>query len=480
MIKLYNTLSKKVEEFQSIEKGKVGMYTCGPTVYASQHIGNMRAYVTWDILRRVLEANGYQVTQIMNVTDVGHLFEEGEEARLGEDKLEYAAEAQGKNAWEIAKYYTDEFLEFLDELNIKRPTKLVKATDHIKEQVQLIETLERKGFTYKIDDGIYFDTSRFGKKSLGGNAKGIKPGARVEMVPGKRNPTDFALWKFSPKDKERQMEWDSPWGRGFPGWHIECSAMSMKYLGETFDIHTGGIDHISVHHTNEIAQSEAATGKTFVHFWLHNEFLLVDGGRMSKSLGNVYTLNDVCERGFGPLALRYLFLTAHYRDEINFTWKSLEAAQNAFNRLKEFMSPVHSRSNLSNEKFQSIDLFGKLRVNGEQSRTIERYREEFFSQLNNDLGTPGALAVVWEVIKSNVPSEDKRDLLLSFDEVLGLGLERVSRVGRVPQAVRRLVDEREKLRGQSKWEEADEIRKKVGNMGYLIKDTNEGPQVKKK
>lgn len=465
MIKLFNTLKRTVEEFQSIEKGKVGMYSCGPTVYASQHIGNMRAYVTWDILRRVLEVNGYKVTQIMNVTDVGHLFEEGEEARLGEDKLEYAAQAQGKNAWDIAKYYTDEFLSFLEQLNVRMPTRLVKATDYIKEQTQLIEILERKGFTYKIDDGIYFDTSKFpGYGKLTSGKEGIKAGARVEMTPGKKNPTDFALWKFSPKDKKRQMEWNSPWGRGFPGWHIECSAMSMKYLGETFDIHTGGVDHIPVHHTNEIAQSEAATGKEFVSFWLHNEFLLVDGGRMSKSLGNVYTLEDIKQKGFETLALRYLFLTAHYRDKLNFTWESLTAAQSALERLYNFMSSSDSRATLSKEKFQSI----------------ERCREKFFNQLNNDLGTPGALAVVWEVIKSNIPIEDKRDLLLTFDEVLGLDLGKVSKIPKVPKEIETLVAQREELRAQSKWEEADEVRKKIEDMGYLIKDTNEGPQVKRK
>lgn len=480
MIRLFNTKGHKIQEFVPLEDNKVRMYTCGPTVYASQHIGNMRPYVTWDILRRVLETDGFEVTQVMNVTDVGHLFEEGEEARLGEDKLEHAAALSGRTARDIAKFYTDEFLGFIDELNIRRPAHLVKATDHIEEQISLIKTLEDRGFTYTIDDGVYFDASKFPNYGeLSGGKSGLKAGARVEMVSGKKNPTDFVLWKFSPKGGRRQMEWESPWGKGFPGWHIECSAMSMKYLGgafennnfrsersRTIDIHTGGIDHIPVHHSNEIAQSEAATGREFVRFWIHNEFVLVDSKKMSKSLGNVYTLEDIKKRGFNPLALRYLFLTAHYRDPLNFTWEALSAAQTAYGRLRETMEdlPKNSRTALSEDK----------------SHLIENFKSQFFNQINNDLATPGAIAVMWEAIKSNIPNRDKYELLLSFDEVLGLNLEQrtKNKEQRIPSEIVDLANTREELRKDGKWEEADEIRKKVEDLGYLIQDTTGGPRIK--
>lgn len=502
MLRFFNTLKRKIEDFAPLDPPKVRMYTCGPTVYSSQHIGNMRAYVTWDILRRVLEFNGYQVNHVMNITDVGHLFEEGEEGRIGQDKLEYEAARVGKSAWDIANYYTDEFLHFMDELNIKKPTLLVKATDHINEMIALIKRLEEKGFTYKISDGVYFDTSKFPNYGeLAGGKEGIRPGVRVEMVPGKKNPTDFSLWKFTPKGFKRQMEWDSPWAprqargkvKGFPGWHIECSAMSMKYLGESFDpfgkasvesaetlridgehyrtidIHTGGVDHIPVHHTNEIAQSEAATGLKFVRFWLHNEFVLVDGKRMGKSLGNVFTVDDVKKRGFNSLSLRYLFLTAHYRDKLNFTWESLQAAQNAYNRLVEALSGFQ-REDQSIVSRSGIPLRGK------------KYRTAFFNRMNNDLSTPNALPVVWEMLKSNIPAKDKSDLLLSFDEVLGLGLEKQvnKKEPEIPEGVIRLIKEREKLRKKEEWAKADELRERIERMGYFVEDTIEGSKTKKK
>lgn len=478
MLKFFNTKTRKIEEFTPLAPPNVGMYSCGPTVYSTPHIGNLRAYVFVDTLRRTLEANGYGVLHVMNITDVGHLFEEGDEARFGEDKLEYEARKEKMSAWDIAKKYTEEFLEAVDSLNIKRPTIMPKATEHIKEQIQLIEKLEERGFTYKLDDGIYFDTSKFPKYNLlAGGGRGIKPGARVEMVPGKKSPTDFALWKFTPSGARRQMEWDSPWGKGFPGWHIECSAMSMKYLGETFDIHTGGIDHIPVHHTNEITQSEAVTGQEFVRFWLHNEFILVEGKKMSKSLGNVYTLQDIKNRGFNPRALRYLFLTAHYRDILNFTWAGLQGAQTAYERLVDQVSSIKyvnsygmqvSRKVLSQDKFQSI----------------EKLRLEFFNQMNKDLGTPGALAVVWEMLKSNIPSKDKYELILTLDEILGLDLGRSAkgerRQAKVPGEVVKLVGHRDKLREEKKWLEADELRSKIEKMGYTIEDASSGPKVKAK
>lgn len=469
MLKLYNTLTRKVEEFKPLNPPRVGFYSCGPTVYEHTHIGHMRAYTFVDTLRRTLEANGFEVEHVMNITDVGHLFEEGEEKRLGEDKLEYEAKKEKMSAWDIAKKYTDEFLQVLDELNIKKPQIMPRATDHIKEQIDLIKQLEKKGFTYVVDRGVAFDTSKFPHYPDFArlNLKKMKKGARIEFDPQKKNPADFWLWRFSDPKEKRQMEWDSPWGRGFPGWHIECSAMSMKYLGDTFDIHTGGVDHIGVHHTNEIAQSQGATGKPFVRFWLHNEFILIDGKKMSRSLGNVYTLEDIKKKGFEPLAVRYLFLTAHYRDKLNFTWKSLTSAQSAYEKLKAQVPSLESQSRtaLSEEKLQKI----------------EDYKNKFFSLANNDLGTPQALAVVWEVLKSNIPAQDKRELLLSFDEVLGLGLAEVKpeRV-KVSKEVQELVEEREKLRTQEKWQEADKLRKRIEKAGFNIEDTPKGPKVKKR
>lgn len=466
-IYLTNTLTRKKEKFIAINPLNVGMYTCGPTVYFSSHIGHLRKYTFDDILKRTLEVNGYKVKHVMNITDVGHLTSD---ADTGEDKIEKAAKETGKSAWEIAEFYTEQFFNSIDALNIKRPDIIAKATDHIKEQIELVQKLEEKGFTYKTDDGIYFDTSKFENYGqLSGGKEGIKPGIRVDVA-GKKNPTDFALWKFSPKDSKRQMEWSSPWGVGFPGWHLECSAMSMKYLGETFDIHTGGVDHIPIHHTNEIAQSEAATGKPFVKYWIHSEFLLVDGQKMSKSLRNIYTLEDLKKKGFDPLSLRYLYLTAHYRDPLNFTWESLEASQNALNNLRELILAAKiqtARSVLSREKMAKID----------------ELKTKFIESINDDLNTPKALAIVWETMKSNIPSEDKYELALSFDEVLGLKLrevEKAEQVVKVTQEVKDLIDERERLRRAGDFKRADEIRKKIEDKGFSVEDTSEGPRIKYK
>lgn len=446
-----------------IDPPNVGIYSCGPTVYDYAHIGHIRRYVGDDILKRVLELNGYKVKHVMNITDVGHLTSD---ADTGEDKMEKAAKRLGKSAGDIAKFFEEQFFASIDSLNIKRPDVVSRATEHIPDQIELIRKLEEKGFTYKTGDGIYFDTSKltdYGK--LGGEKRGIKPGARVDVA-GKKNPTDFALWKFSPKDKKRQMEWDSPWGIGFPGWHIECSAMSMKYLGETFDIHTGGIDHLPIHHPNEIAQSETATSKPFVRFWLHHEFLQVNGQKMSKSLGNLYTIDDVKKKGFDPLSLRYLYLTAHYKDPLNFTWESLSSAQSAFNKLRSQVLAAKdqkSRTTLSPEKQVKLD----------------DYRKKFVRAINDDLNTPQALALLWEMMKSNLPSEDKYDLALSFDEVLGLRLAESIATQRLPTTeVKKLVEEREKLRSEGKFEESDKIRKRIFEKGYLLEDTPEGPRLK--
>ncbi len=477
MLRLYNTLTKKIEEFKPLHPPVVTYYSCGPTVYDFAHIGHARTYVFADILQRVLEFDGFKVKRVMNITDVGHLTSDSD---TGEDKMEVALRRSKKQSvWEIAKFYADDFFAMIDKLNIKKPEVVCKATDHIKEMIDLILILEKKGYTYRITDGIYFNTAKFPTygRLTGQNfdtlQKSLKAGARIEVVSGKKHPTDFALWKFSPKGVKRQMEWESPWGLGFPGWHIECSAMSMKYLGETIDIHTGGIDHIPIHHTNEIAQSEAATGKEFVRFWLHAAHLLVEEEKMSKSLGNYYRLKDVEEKVFNPLALRYLFLTASYRKEMNFTWRALTAAANALDNLYEQVADLErqikegKRTVLSEEKLSKIDAF----------------KEKFQAAIDDDLNMPEALVIVWETVKSNIPSEDKYDLLLLFDEVLGLGLKesKIRNQGsEIPEEILELINKREVLRREKKWEEADRIRKKIEKEGYQIEDTPAGSKVKKR
>lgn len=471
MLKLYNTLTRKIEEFKPINPPKVGMYSCGPTVYDYPHLGNLRAYVFVDSLKRTLEYNGLKVEHVMNITDVGHLTSD---ADAGEDKMEVATKREHKDAWEIARFYEKEFLEAFEKLNIGKPNVLSRATEHIEEMVALVKKLEKKGFTYQIEDGIYFDTSKlldYGKLTNMPRDK-ILAGARVEVVPGKHHLTDFALWKFTPKGTKRQMEWDSPWGIGFPGWHIECSAMGMKYLGEKFDLHTGGVDHIAIHHTNEIAQNEAATGQQVVNFWVHNEFLLVEGKKMSKSLGNFYNLNDIEEKGFEPLALRYLFLTSHYRTQMNFTWESLGGAQAAYRRLKEMVGQWRINR-------------GRKVISQEDTKKIEKFRQQFLEKISDDLNMPEALTVVWAAAKSNLPDPDKLDLILDFDHVLGLDLERVSsldsaRDKQVPKEVEELIVKREELRKESKWEEADAARKKLEEKGFVIEDTTTGTKLKKK
>jgi len=464
-IRLYNTATRKKEVFTPLRTGCVEMYSCGPTVYESAHIGHYRAYVFVDTLKRLFAFNGLKVRSVMNITDVGHLTSD---ADMGEDKVEKAAREKQMSAWDIAEYYTKDFFSAMQKLNVKRPDIVCRATDHVTQMVELIQKLEEKGFTYRTSDGIYFDTSRFAKYPNFArlDLQQLKEGARVEPNPEKRNPSDFAVWKFSPAGTKRHMEWDSPWGVGFPGWHIECSAMSMHYLGETFDIHTGGIDHIPVHHTNEIAQSEAATGRKSVRYWLHNEFLMVNGEKMSKSKHNFYTLADIEAKGFDPLSLRYLFLTAHYRSKINFTWKSLEAAEHALNTLRELILEMRSSKNKESE--------------GQEKS--ESNRRKFLEAINDDMNTPAALSTVWELVhKKDIDDRSRLDLLLKFDEVLGLGLKDAK-----PQKERELSDEikefvkkREKLRRQGKYGEADEIRKKLDEeFGVIIEDAPEGTKWK--
>lgn len=472
-MKIYNSLSRQIEEFEPFEDKQVGMYTCGPTVYDYVTIGNWRTYTLGDVLLRTLKFLGYDTTYVMNITDVGHLTGDNEgDADTGEDRMEKAAKREGKNAWEIAEYYTQDFLEGFKQLNLVEPEQFTKATEHIEEQIELVEQIEAAGFAYTISDGMYFDTTayeaaghEYGKLST---LDQIKEGARVEANPEKKDARDFALWKFSPEGEQRQMEWDSPWGKGFPGWHIECSAMSMQYLGEQFDVHVGGEDLRSTHHPNEIAQSEAATGKEpFVKYWVHGAFLQVDGGRMGKSLGNAYTLHDIAKRGFDPLALRYFCLTGHYRKPLNFTFEALEDAANTLQRLRRRMEEFREereRTTLSQEKLEKVD----------------GYRQQFGAALENDVNLPEALAVVWQVVKSNIPGPDKYELLLHFDEVLGLDLSRVSGASEASKEIQEMVEERNRLRGEGKFEEADKVREEIENQGYVLEDGAEGTRVRKK
>ena len=465
-------MSREIEDFVPLNDKKVGMYACGPTVYDYAHVGHVRKYIFDDVLVRLLRYLNYNVTHVMNITDVGHLVSDSD---TGEDKLEKGARREGKTAWEVDKFYEEQFFRTMDAVNIKRPNIVCRATEHIKDQIELIQNLESKGFVYKIADGIYFDTSKFadyGKLSRI-NAEGQKPVARVDVVPGKKHPTDFAVWKFSPTGIKRDMEWESPWGLGFPGWHIECSAMSMKYLGDSFDIHTGGIDHIPIHHPNEIAQSEASTGKPFVKYWIHHNFLLIDGEKMSKSKGNYYTLEDVTNHQFDPLSLRYLFLQTHYRQEANFTWVALAAAQTALKSLREQIGVIRQqmqqgeRSSLSDEKLDKVNFL----------------RKRFKDVIRLDLNTAQGLAVVWEVIKSNIPPGDKYDIVMICDEILGLGLVGVTgeeaRAPDVPAEVAELLSVREKFRKQQEFAKADSVRKQIEDLGFILEDLPTGPRVKK-
>ncbi|MBI2012895.1 MAG: cysteine--tRNA ligase [Candidatus Colwellbacteria bacterium] len=466
MLSLYNPLSRKKEEFKPAKKDVVGFYACGPTVYDAQHIGNFRTYIFDDILRRTLHYNGYKVKQIINITDVGHLTSD---ADTGEDKIQAAAKKRRKTAWQVARLFEDQFKKDLEKLNIEPPYHFARATDHIKEQIALIKKLERKKYTYPIpNDGIYFDTAKlrdYGKLAPS-RLKGLKAGARVKVVRSKRNPTDFALWKFSPKGQKRDMEWLSPWGKGFPGWHIECSAMSLKYLGQPIDIHTGGIEHIPIHHTNEIAQSEAATGKRFVNYWLHGEHLLVNGKKMSKSLKNFYTLTDLEKKGINPLAFRYFALNAHYRSKLNFTWKGIVACE------KGLYGLYHETARL---QLQSKSVAPSVMP---QDIQIIAYKEAFYRAINDDLNTPRALSVVWELAgDKDLWAKNKLALLFDFDQILGLQLKEAVSLAQPSAKVESLVKEREKYRTNKQFVQADQLRKKIEALGYTVEDTPQGPFV---
>ncbi len=455
-IKLYDSYTRSLREFEPLKDNDVRIYACGPTVYNYAHIGNLRTYLFEDVLRRTLETYGYEVTHVMNITDVGHL---ASDADTGEDKIEQGSKRTGKTAWEIAELYTKAFQEDLAALNILEPSIWCRATDHIEEQIHDIRVIEEKGYTYITSDGVYFDTARLdGYGHLARlDAAGLKAGQRVD-IGEKRSPTDFALWKFSPPGQQRQMEWDSPWGAGFPGWHIECSAMAVKYLGQEFDIHCGGKDHIPVHHTNEIAQSEVCYGTRLANFWLHGYFLEVDQLKMSKSAGEFLRLQTLLDNHHDPLSYRYLCLTANYRNDLKFTWDSLDSARIALNRLR---AAVHSWGEATEADPDSMDRFNR--------------------QVFSDLNTPKALAVVWELVKSTLPSGVKKATIQQCDRILGLNLcqwapERVE----IPEAVQTLINQRKAARESRDWTESDRLRDRISRLGYEIEDSPDGPRIRKK
>lgn len=470
-IKIYNTLGRKLEDIEPVSGDEIGMYSCGLTVYDYAHIGNLRKYVFDDLLRRSLIYFDYKVKWVMNVTDVGHLASDADE---GEDKIEKGAKREGKDAFEIAKFYEKAFIKDISKLNIKMPDILCRATEHIDDQVKLIQALEEKGFTYKTSDGVYFDTSKlkdYGKLA-GLDIENLREGIRVEKNPEKKNPTDFALWKFSPQGEKRQMEWGSPWGVGFPGWHIECSAMSVKYLGQPFAIHTGGVDHIPIHHTNEIAQSEAAFGKPLAKYFVHSEHLLEEGRKMAKSDGHFIRLKDVKERGFDPLDLRFFYLRAHYRTKIDFSWDNLEGARNARFRIVDFALKLEDTEN-----------------EGENEYFI-KVTEEFDKAIADDLDTPKALDVIFSAIteanKRGFNGSGAKSFIEKIDSILAIGLSGAKIVGRaveggksirseagISEHILELADRMSSEKASKNYEKSDEIREEIASKGYSVEENQD-------
>ena len=454
-MKLYNTLTRKKEEFAPLDGKTVRMYSCGPTVYNFAHIGNMRTYIFMDILRRTLRYEGYKVKGVMNITDVGHLLSDADE---GEDKMEKAAKEQRKSPYEIADFYTKVFFDDLKKLNIGKPELTPKATEHIREMLDFVYTLCEKGYGYETSDGIYFDISKFpayGQLS-GINLEDQKAGARVEVNDEKRSPFDFAIWKKAPK--EHIMQWDSRWGKGYPGWHIECSAMSKKYLGEVFDIHTGGVDHIPIHHENEIAQSYGDSGKNPAKFWMHGEFMLVNNGKMSNKLGNTYLVSQLEEMGYSPMCFRYFCLNTHYRKKLNFTFEGMDGAKTAYARLCALVAKHREGENdVSDEK-------------------LAAYRKEFEEDVTDDLNVPGAMGVLWTMLKE--PASRKiYALALEMDKIFGLKLDEAKAEEvkeEFPAEITAIANERAAARAAKDWGKSDELRAKLDELGYAVKDTKEG------
>ncbi|MDQ3022119.1 MAG: cysteine--tRNA ligase [Bacteroidota bacterium] len=477
MLKLYNTLSRTKEEFIPIEPGKVRMYSCGPTVYNFMHIGNLRTFFFEDILLRVLKYNDYRVKYVMNITDVGHLVADSDD---GDDKMEESAKQQGKSVWEVAEFYTEAFKKDIKLMNILPPDIYTKATDYIKQQIEMVKCLEEKGYTYITSDGVYYDTSKFSDygKLAKLDIKGLQEGARVEFSAEKKNVTDFALWKFSPKNNEsdnknerRQMEWESPWGIGFPGWHIECSAMSKAELGNHFDIHSSGIDHIPVHHTNEIAQSEACNGDKFVNYWIHGDFLDMGNEKMSKSLGNFVTLQTLTEKGYSPMDYRYFLLMAHYKKKLKFSFEALDAAKNGYKnltgRILNFKESIKS----------------SLHSSGESLMLKDKYKEKFLNAINDDMNMPEAMSVLWDMLKEeNLLPEDKLALSYDFDSVFGLNLDHIEQKNndiQIPEEITILVKKRVEAKKNKDFKLADEIRNQIKEKGYEMLDKKDGVEIKK-
>ncbi len=459
-MKVYNTLSRQKEDFKPIDDKEVRIYSCGPTVYNYAHIGNLRTYVFMDLLRRVLEYNGYSLKHVLNITDVGHLVSDEDE---GEDKMVKGAREQKKTPYEIAEYYTNIFMKDIKALNIQIPEIVPKATEHIPEMLEFVHGLVDKGFGYETSDGIYFDIQKFdgyGKLSRA-NLEDQIAGARVEVNEEKHHPADFAIWKKAPK--EHIMQWPSHWGMGYPGWHIECSAMGRKYLGDTFDIHTGGVDHIPVHHENEIAQSEALMGKPAVNYWMHGEFMMVNNGKMSKSLGNTYTIDNLKEKGYDPMAFRYMCLNAHYRNKLNFTWDVMQSAQVSYDR---FVEGVLSHKD------------GKEQID---SAVVKEFLSDFEDAINDDLNIPKALGVAWNAVRYGKKSQEIFELLNKMNKIFGFNLEKKKDNTNEPEVspeIQKLLEERKEARTQKNWKRSDEIRDELKAMGYTVEDTANGPKLK--
>lgn len=454
-LKLFNTLSREKEVFRPIDEKEVRIYTCGPTVYYFAHVGNLRSYLFMDNLRRVLKYNGYNLRHAMNITDVGHLESDADE---GEDKMAKAARREHKDPYEIAEFYMDRFLEDLRKLNVSMPEIICRATDNIKEMEEYVKKIIENGYAYETDDTIYFDTSKLDKYGILSKIKidEQKAGARVEFDNKKKNVTDFALWIKAPEN--HIMKWDTFWGKCYPGWHIECSAMGRKYLGEKFDIHTGGVDHIPIHHENEIAQSKGYSGKIPANWWMHCEFLLVDGGKMSKSLNNIYTLEDLKNKGFSPLDYKMFTFTSHYRNKLNFTWESLESAKTALFRLKDGYQK-HA------EGSEDVD-----------DSVINEYETKFHEAINDDLNMPQAMSVVWDVIKNPIKSKKFAELLRKFDQVLGVKIDEKEEI-ELPKEIEDIIEERKQARTDKDWNKSDELRDKLFDLGYVVKDTKNGMEV---
>ena len=461
-IYFYNTLTKQKDLFKPIEEGKVKIYSCGPTVYKDATIGNMRTNLLNDTLRRVLKYNGYELKHVMNITDVGHLVSDGDE---GEDKMLKSAREEHKSPLEIAEHYTKLFFRDLERLNIETPEVVCKATDHIKEMLEMVQKIMKNGYAYETSTAIYFDVSKLDKYGIlsGINLNDQKAGARVDIDPEKRNPYDFALWIKAPAN--HLMKWDSPWGPSYPGWHIECSAMSTKYLGEEFDIHTGGIDLVPTHHENEIAQNKGACGKNPAHYWIHGEYLLINGGKMSKSLGNTYLIDDIIARGYSPLAYRLFNYSCHYRGKLNFTWEGIESAQKSLERLRgSYKAHLNGTDNLDEK----------------DKEKLANIEENFHKAINDDLNMPLAMSYVWETAKFEKKSPEVAKLLMKFDTVLGISINKQEEQKEIPQEISELLEQRRKARENKDWAKSDEIRDLISEKGYIVKDTKNGQEISKK